>query len=419
MRILSKQKIVVAFVGLVLAFGAGFMPVGTMPLVGRAAAACLTTAPPTTYGQVTQSINVTTAGTYRVWSRIKAPDTTNNSYYFQVDSGGCAYDVGDSSSIPANTWTWVNYQDGNTASPIDVTLTAGAHTLIYTGKEPDVLLDKVMLLTDTSCVPVDTATTYGDNCAVSDATGPTTSVTSPTAGATVSGRQNIIANATDSSGVKSVDVYVDGTKVGSAAPGSTGNSYTYSWDSTLVPNGSHSIYVIATDNNANTTQSSSVTVNVSNASDSKPTVSLTDPTAGHGLTIGTKEVFTVTATDNVGVSKVELYSGSNLVATLDTTGLTSPYSLTWDTTGVAVGTYSITAKAYDTANQSTTSSAVSIAASNLSLTNGDTNGDGRVNALDLSAVLTYDGKDYPAADFKTPYKVGGEDGAVVIGHWTW
>lgn len=51
--------------------------------------------------------------------------------------------------------------------------------------------------------------------------------------------------------------------------------------------------------------------------------------------------------------------------------------------------------------------------------NGDANGDGRVNALDLSIVLAKDGQNYPAADFAVPTGVGAEDLAIVLSRWTW
>jgi hypothetical protein len=62
------------------------------PLAAAATTCSTTTTPATTYGQVTQNVSVDTAGTYRAWSRIKAPNTTANSYYLQID-GGCAINV--------------------------------------------------------------------------------------------------------------------------------------------------------------------------------------------------------------------------------------------------------------------------------------------------------------------------------------
>ena len=128
-------------------------------LLGAGVANACTNTPDPNQGTDTQTLTIPQTGTYYVWSRLLVPDTTNNSYYLQVD-GGCAIDVGDSSSIPANTWTWVNYQDGSASSVTSMSLTAGTHQVVMTGKEPGVGVDRVLFLGSSSCVP----TATGDNC---------------------------------------------------------------------------------------------------------------------------------------------------------------------------------------------------------------------------------------------------------------
>jgi hypothetical protein len=90
-----------------------------------------------------------------------APDTTNNSFYLQID-GGCAEIVGDSSTLPADSLTWVKYKDGNTATSITANLAAGNHTIKITEREGGVGIDKLILVTDAACVP----TGDGNNCQV-------------------------------------------------------------------------------------------------------------------------------------------------------------------------------------------------------------------------------------------------------------
>ena len=410
----SNQKLIFNFglaVCLILGLGI-FLPTSLNPLVSVTSAACLTTPPPTTFGQVTQNINVATAGTYRVWSRIKAPDTIANSYYFEVDSG-CAYNVGNAATIPVNTWTWVNYQDGAAASVIDVTLTAGAHVLTYTGKEANVQLDKIMLLSDLTCVP----TGLGDNCAVTDVLPPTVAVSSPATGSTVNAVTTIAATASDPSGVAKVEFLIDGIlKSTDLNP-----AYSYAWDTTTVANGSHSLIARATDTVGNTASSTAVMVTVNNvvAGDTiKPVVSLTaNPTsAAVGITIA----LSATATDNVGVTKVEFYDGTSLLNT-DTV---SPYNFNWITTGASATAHSFTAKAYDAAGNSQVSTIMTVTLKAAGLPGdilGGPNGlpDGRVNALDLSALISHDGQIYPAGDFAPPVGIGAEDLAVLLAHWTW
>lgn len=89
-----------------------------------------------------------------------------------------------------------------------------------------------------------------------------------------------------------------------------------------------------------------------------PTVSLTAPTAGSTLT-GSVTV-SANATDNIGVDSVDFYAGTTLIGSDNT----APYSISWNTTAVTNGTYSITAKAKDGAGNVGTSASVSVSVSN-------------------------------------------------------
>jgi hypothetical protein len=74
-----------------------------------------------------------------------------------------------------------------------------------------------------------------------------------------------------------------------------------------------------------------------------PLVSFSTPAAGATVK-GTTSLY-VGANDGVGVTRVEFYDGATLLST-DTT---SPHSYAWNTTGVANGVHTLTAKAYDAA----------------------------------------------------------------------
>jgi beta-lactamase superfamily II metal-dependent hydrolase len=89
-----------------------------------------------------------------------------------------------------------------------------------------------------------------------------------------------------------------------------------------------------------------------------PTTSVTAP--ANGATVSATTTVTASASDNVGVTKVEFYLDGALKAT-DTT---SPYSWSWDTTTATNGTHSLTSKAYDAALNTGTSAAVSVTVSN-------------------------------------------------------
>src|SRR5512137_157556 len=76
-----------------------------------------------------------------------------------------------------------------------------------------------------------------------DTTAPTTSITSPANGATVSGTTNVTASASDNVGVAKVQFFLDG----SLALNDTSSPYTWSWNTASVANGSHSLYTVASD----------------------------------------------------------------------------------------------------------------------------------------------------------------------------
>ncbi|HWC57826.1 MAG TPA: Ig-like domain-containing protein [Candidatus Paceibacterota bacterium] len=92
-----------------------------------------------------------------------------------------------------------------------------------------------------------------------------------------------------------------------------------------------------------------------------PTVSLSAPLNGATVS-GTALTTAATASDNVGVTKVEFYKDAD--TTPFATDTATPYSASFDTTTLANGTHTFTAKASDAAGNSTTSSAISVTVSN-------------------------------------------------------
>ena len=95
-----------------------------------------------------------------------------------------------------------------------------------------------------------------------DTSAPSATLTSPTAGATVSGTVTLAADASDNVGIDRVEFQVDGTTVGS----DTSAPYTFDWDSTSAANGSRSIRARSVDGAGNATNSSAVSVTVVNGS---------------------------------------------------------------------------------------------------------------------------------------------------------
>ena len=89
---------------------------------------------------------------------------------------------------------------------------------------------------------------------------------------------------------------------------------------------------------------------------SAPTVSVSNPTAS--ATVSGLVPVSVSASDNVGVTRTELSVNGALVAT----DITSPYAFSWDSGGVQDGNVTLTVRAYDAAgNYGSRSVTVSVA----------------------------------------------------------
>ena len=120
-----------------------------------------------------------------------------------------------------------------------------------------------------------------------DTTPPTVSITAPTSGATISGRIDLTANASDNDAVAGVQFRIDGSNVGAE---DTTSPYSLSWDSSSATNGPHTITAVARDATGNSATSTGVPVTVSNV------VSTAGLVAAYGFDTGSG----TTATDQSG-----------------------------------------------------------------------------------------------------------------------
>lgn len=244
---------------------------------------------------------------------------------------------------------------------------------------------------------------------------PVVSITSPVTGATFNAPATITitANASDADGVVTkVEFYNGATRLGQA----TSAPYSYTWTNVTV--GTYSITAVATDNGGAVTTSSAVTVTVNgqgggscdgiaawvasqaynggeqvvyngkvyssrwwtqgeqpdthsgadqvwtyvrdcnggtNPGNQAPAVSITSPANGATFTAPATVTIQAAASDADGaITRVEFFNGNTKLGE----ATSSPYAYTWS--NVAAGTYTITAKATDNANGTTTSTAVTI-----------------------------------------------------------
>ena len=183
-------------------------------------------------------------------------------------------------------------------------------------------------------------------------TPPTAAISAPldnanfTAPATI----NIAATATDTDGtVAKVEFYNGATKLGE----DTTDPYAFSWNS--VPQGDYTLTVKSIDNLGATTTSAAITVHVMPPTTTPPTVSITAPLNNASFVTPATINITADAADTDGtVAKVEFFNGATKLGE----DLSAPFSYSW--TGVAIGDYTLTAKATDDMTATTTSGAIDV-----------------------------------------------------------
>ncbi len=187
-----------------------------------------------------------------------------------------------------------------------------------------------------------------------DTTKPVATFISPASGATVSGNTSIIATATDNTAVTKMELYLDNVMVLSRL---ASTNITYRWSTTTATNSTHTAYTKAYDaaGNVGTSPVSTFTVN-NNVDPTPPTVSISTP--ANGSTISDTTTISATATDNVGVTKVDFYKDTD--TTPFATDTTSPFTSDLNTINIYNGSHTLYAKAYDMAGNIGTSSVITI-----------------------------------------------------------
>ena len=153
------------------------------------------------------------------------------------------------------------------------------------------------------------------------------------------------------------------TVIGTATSSAYG--YYLSWNTTGVANGTYTLQSLATDVAGNTTYSTAITVTVNNT---PPTTAVLVPATGATVS-GTSATLdaSASAANGVGISKVQfVLSGGSYNKTVIGTATTSIYGyyLSWNTTGVANGTYTLQSLATDGSGNTTYSTAITIKVSN-------------------------------------------------------
>jgi hypothetical protein len=192
-----------------------------------------------------------TAATLTFWLHIDTAETTTTTAFDTL-----ALQVRNSSGTVLSTlktFSNLNKNTGYAQQTFDLTSFKGQTIQInFVGTE-DASLQTSFVLDDLALNVTTPSTT--------DTTPPTTSVTAPANGATVSGTVTVNATASDNIGVTQMQLLIDGAVV---ASNTNLTSLSFSWNSTAVANGSHTIVSKAFDAAGNVGTSATVTVTVSN-----------------------------------------------------------------------------------------------------------------------------------------------------------
>lgn len=178
---------------------------------------------------------------------------------------------------------------------------------------------------------------------------PQVTITFPLIASSVNNSVTLSATATDNVGVSKVEFYVNGTLHST----DTTDPYAFTWNTSAIANGTYTLSAKAYDAAGNVGQSAGVTITVNNDK-TPPTAAITSPVGG-ATVLGTTTV-NVATSDNVGVSKVELYINGQLAGTKTA----APYSFSWVSGSYPIGSNSLFAYAYDAAGNRAQSAAVQV-----------------------------------------------------------
>lgn len=279
---------------------------------------------------------------------------------------------------PNTSYTFTDWYQSNTATSIDAVITNTSNKvsykwlgdvpasttwkqISYTFKTP-ATASKVTMYHYIQSVGQLTTDDYSlvDNSVVTPPpapSAPSVTISSPLAGATISGTTTVTANASDTQSVSGVQFKLDGVNLGVADMTSP---YSTTWNTTTASNGQHTLTAVATNNSGLSATSTTVAVLVNNvAAPTAPTVSLSAPNAN--ATVFGSVAINASASDASAVANVQFkLDGVNLGAA-DTT---SPYGVTWDTKSTSNGQHTLTAVATNTSNLTTTSTTIVVIVDN-------------------------------------------------------
>ena len=178
-----------------------------------------------------------------------------------------------------------------------------------------------------------------------DTEAPTLAFKTPSDGDELTGSVDVAFEAGDDVGIETIEVAVDG----STATTLTEPPFEWTWDTTSLQPGPHTLSATATDG-ADKTADASIEVDVGRECSSdedcvSSKVEIVAPSSGASV-CGEVPV-AIEAEDDEGIDRVELEADGNRIDVLRE----RPFRTRWDTTGASNGTHTLKATAFDTSDQ--------------------------------------------------------------------
>jgi hypothetical protein len=247
------------------------------------------------------------------------------------------------------TWNEVyasKYQGGAWSTPILAGYNYNNYNVSGPGRNPGLLIyrtdqPQVAFMTPDQKIHSFSLTDSGQAPA-SDTVPPTTAISTPGDGSTLSGSLTVSAVASDNVGVDHVDLFVDGVLYLTT----TLPPYNFLWNTTKYADGTHVLETRAVDAAGNTGLSAPITVTVRDQSTSTASLSvaITAPSNGSSVPRNQKVTISAVASDTTAVSKMQFFVNNKLLGSVTSV----PYNYPWKVPAKR-GTYNIKAQAYDAA----------------------------------------------------------------------
>lgn len=214
-----------------------------------------------------------------------------------------------------------------------------------------------------------------NNAGGADTTAPFVRIIVPQNNATVSGAVSIQIDASDNADIANIyyDILNSSCSTGGGSPNyghdsmafpgvQNQASHTFNWDSTAAPNETVCIRAVADDGAR--LAAATARINVSNPDLVDPAVSIIAPPASPPSVADATPII-ISATDNVGIARVDVYIDSQYRGGAGPTGNPDEYSFDWNTKIYPNGDHLLQAYAYDDWGNNTASSVVTVNVDNL------------------------------------------------------